>query len=88
MTHLILNVFGKVQGVFFRASTLQKAVDLNVKGFVKNEKDGSVYIEAEGEKEALDQFYEWCKQGPQHAVVSKVDKQYGTAKMFSSFEIQ
>ena len=49
-------VTGKVQGVWFRDSTLKKAHELGVKGFVKNQPDGSVYIEAEGTPSAIKEF--------------------------------
>lgn len=67
-----INIYGKVQGVGFRYSTLQKANELGVTGFVKNRIDGSVYIEADGEPEILDQFVSWCKQGPSSAYVDDI----------------
>jgi len=67
-----INIYGKVQGVGFRYSTLQKANELGITGFVKNRIDGSVYIEADGESEVLDQFVSWCKQGPSHAYVDDI----------------
>lgn len=66
-------VFGKVQGVFFRASTQQQAVALGITGFVKNEKDGTVYLEAVGEPVALESLVEWLHKGPKHASVDKVE---------------
>ena len=53
MKHLSIHVSGKVQGVFFRASTKEKAEEFNIKGNVRNNADGSVSIEAEGEEENL-----------------------------------
>jgi acylphosphatase len=67
--HFNIKVSGRVQGVFFRASTKSKAEELAIAGFVQNEPDGSVYIEAEGEEEKLDQFIAWCKRGPELAEV-------------------
>jgi acylphosphatase len=67
----IIKVTGRVQGVFYRASTADKASQLKVSGFVKNEEDGSVYIEAEGEEETLRQLVEWCKVGPSRAQVER-----------------
>lgn len=61
MIHLNINIIGKVQGVWFRASTKEKAYSLGVKGFVKNEKNGSVYIEAEASNEIMNDFVEWRK---------------------------
>ena len=48
MKHLSIHVSGKVQGVFFRASAKGKAEELNIKGNVRNNADGSVSIEVEG----------------------------------------
>ncbi len=66
-------VFGIVQGVGFRYHTLRMAQQLNIRGFVRNEKNGSVYIEAEGEKQNLDEFIKWCKEGPGYASVTNVE---------------
>jgi acylphosphatase len=69
MKSVSIKINGKVQGVFFRASTKAKADQLEVKGIVRNEPDGSVYIEAEGEENILDPFIEWSKRGPARAQV-------------------
>lgn len=68
-----MRVYGKVQGVFFRASTQDKAQQLGLKGFVQNEADGTVYLEAEGEPDVLKQLEEWAYKGPSHARVKKVE---------------
>jgi len=86
--HLNIRVTGKVQGVFFRASTKDVADALRLVGFVRNERDQSVYIEAEGDQPALDQFLVWCKQGPPQAVVNNVEVVDGTVVGFSSFEVR
>ncbi len=77
-----------MQGVFYRASTKKKADELGIKGFVQNEADGSVYIEAEGEEEVMYKFIKWCNQGPAGAQVLKVDVQTSSAKNFISFDIK
>ena len=87
MNHLSIKVFGIVQGVFFRASTKEQADALGIKGFVRNEPDDSVYIEAEADDEALATFQEWCKHGPRHAKVSKLEVHRGELKNFTSFTI-
>jgi len=87
--HYNIRVYGRVQGVFFRASTQEKAHELGVKGYVKNEPDGSVYIEAEGPAEALDAFLEWCHKGPAAARVDKVDDQEtDNLENFQRFEVR
>ena len=85
--HFSIRVLGKVQGVFFRASTKNKADDLNIKGFVQNEKGGSVYIEAEGEEEKLNRFIAWCNVGPPQARVDQCIVQQSDIKDFKNFEI-
>jgi acylphosphatase len=87
MKHLNITVIGKVQGVFFRASVKAVADQLGVKGFVKNQKDGSVYIEAEGDDFSLDSFLEFCNEGPEKAVVEKVDVTEGDLKNYRNFEV-
>lgn len=65
-------VIGKVQGVGFRFSTKQVAMELGIGGIVRNESDGSVYVEANGSKEQIDHFIEALRKGPSPA--SEVDK--------------
>src|SRR5690606_37003782 len=64
MKHWNITVRGQVQGVYFRATTKAVADQLGVKGFVINQSDGSVYIEAEGDDFALDSLLEFCYEGP------------------------
>lgn len=64
-----IRVAGRVQGVFFRASTKDVADRLGVQGRVSNIPDGSVFIEAEGDDAAVDQLIEWCRKGPPRAKV-------------------
>ena len=85
--HLNIRVYGLVQGIFYRASAQKEAQRLNLNGFTKNEKDGSVYIEIEGEKEDLDKFIKWCNVGPSMAQVEKVVVTEDKLKNFSSFEV-
>lgn len=85
--HVNLKVYGKVQGVWYRKSAQEKAIALGIFGFVKNMKDGSVYIEAEGPDELLQTFVEWCRNGPQYAVVADVEVEEATIKSFKGFDI-
>jgi acylphosphatase len=82
-----LKIHGVVQGVFFRQSTMKKANELGIKGWVRNCDDGTVEAEAEGNEEVLMRFVEWCHDGPQRAEVDKVDVTPIALKNFSSFEI-
>lgn len=60
-------ISGRVQGVGFRFSTKQVADELDIRGIVKNESDGTVYVEAAGDKDSLSQFIEALRKGPSHA---------------------
>jgi acylphosphatase len=88
MKHISIHVTGKVQGVFFRASTKAVADQLGVNGFVRNESDGSVYIEAEADQLILEKFMTWCQQGPQEAIVKTTEVKEGKLKHFKSFDIK
>ena len=89
MEHLNIKIYGRTQGVFFRDSSRRKAKKLGLKGFVRNEDDGTVYIEAEGEKDALKQFVDWCHKGSWLAKVEKVDYQSTSEiKNFPDFVIE
>lgn len=86
MKRALIRVRGRVQGVFFRHSAREKARELNITGFARNEEDGSVYIEAEGEEKALERFVAWCHNGPELAQVEGVDVLYSDdIKNFSDF---
>lgn len=83
-----LNIRGKVQGVWFRASTKEVADRLGIKGWVKNELDGSVTTVAEGDEEKLKEFIKWCWQGPQYAKVVEVREEWTEYKgEFQVFKI-
>ena len=69
MKHVSIHITGKVQGVFFRASTKEKADEFAIKGTVRNNGDGTVSVQAEGDDAAIDKFIEWCRQGPPNARV-------------------
>lgn len=86
--HISIKVSGRVQGVYYRASTHEEAQRLGLKGFVKNEPDGSVYIEAEGDDAVLNALVAWCKQGPPAADVTNVEIEEGTWKGFTEFAVK
>jgi acylphosphatase len=71
-TRMHVVISGRVQGVFFRASTAEKADELGLTGWVKNTPDGSVEAVFEGEEGAVDEMLAWCHQGPPHAKVINV----------------
>ncbi len=81
-------VSGRVQGVFYRSSTRDKALELGIKGWVMNKPDGSVYIEAEADESNLDHFIEWCKKGPMMARVDNIDIRHQSPEGFPGFEVR
>jgi len=83
---VILTILGHVQGVGFRYFLKQKADLLGISGFVKNQPNGIVHVEAEGEAEPLHSFIDICRQGPSHAWVEKVDIQYCPLQGFEDFQ--
>ncbi|MGN0003216.1 MAG: acylphosphatase [Sphingobacterium composti] len=88
MKHINIKVRGKVQGVYFRMTTKAVADQVGAKGFVVNQSDGSVYIEAEGDSFALDSLLEFCNEGPERAQVDSVKvEEMVDIKGFKNFEI-
>lgn len=83
-----IKVIGKVQGVFFRQSTKEKAIALGIGGTVRNQPDGSVYILATGTNEQLKELSDWCTQGPPRASVSSIEINEQPLESFSGFSIQ
>ncbi|API90350.1 hypothetical protein BKP56_12060 [Marinilactibacillus sp. 15R] len=83
-----VKIYGTVQGVGFRFTTKQTADEIGVTGIVRNENDGSVYSEAVGTPEQIDQFIEALSKGPSPAaqvdkVVVKFDKNIEEKSNFS-----
>ncbi len=64
---------GRVQGVFFRASTQEVAKQLGLRGWVRNNPDGTVEAVFEGHDEDVEKMLEWCRDGPPLARVTKLD---------------
>ena len=67
---------------------MKRATKYGVKGFVRNEQDGTVYIEAEGEEENLDQFLNWCHKGPGWARVDDVEVNSSNPENYNDFTIR
>jgi acylphosphatase len=81
-------VSGRVQGVFYRQSTLQKANELKIRGWVKNLSNGDVEILACAEVSVLADFQDWLWQGPSEAVVTNVLAKDVDTQALSIFEIR
>ena len=86
---IILKIYGRVQGVSFRDGSRRKAKELHLSGFAQNEPDETVRIVAEGEEKNLQELIKWCKDGPDHAKVEKVDVEWTSPTgEFNDFEIK
>lgn len=81
-------VHGTVQGVGFRYYTASKADEYGVRGWVRNEYDGTVRVHAEGSPSAVAKLMEWLKTGPTWAHVTSVDYHDVRAEGFRSFEVR
>lgn len=89
MIRVQLIIHGHVQGVFFRAHTIQKALQLGVSGWVANESDGTVVVAAEGSENKINELIAWCQSGPSGARVDKVDIEIQPyAGEFEGFDIR
>ena len=80
-------VKGKVQGVYYRQTTQEKATVLGIKGTVSNLADRNVKIIATGTKEQLDILVAWCRQGPSRAEVTSIELKDEPLQGFDDFKI-
>jgi acylphosphatase len=83
-----IHVSGRVQGVGFRWSAANEARMRGINGFIKNLSDGSVYIEAEGFKEQLNSYVDWCKKGPGYSIVESVIAEPFPPVHYTDFRIE
>jgi len=83
-----ITVSGRVQGVGYRYFALKTALSLGVKGYVKNQVDGNVFIEAEGDESNLKLFIDQCKKGPGWAYVDKVEVTEFPLRGYHEFNIK
>lgn len=83
--HLLIT--GKVQGVYYRASAKDKAVELSLTGWVKNTASGDVEAVVTGPNAAILTFIAWCRQGPPSAEVEEVKVEPMSETVFSEFAI-
>ncbi len=83
-----MRIHGRVQGVFFRSSVRKQARRLGLKGFVRNEPDGTVRVEAEGDGGAIKGLADWCREGPPLARVKKIEARPGEIEGYENFEVK
>ena len=86
--HINIKIYGKVQGISFRWFLKKKAEKLGVYGFVRNEPDDSVYVEVEGDNNALADFLHYCRKGPLFARVERIEEAEDEVKNYNNFEIR
>jgi acylphosphatase len=83
-----LCIFGRVQGVFYRASARAQARALGITGYARNLDDGAVEAVAEGDEESLERFVAWCRSGPPTARVTRVEVTHAAATgEFAGFDV-
>ena len=86
---LHLRIRGHVQGVFFRVSTVEVARTMGLIGWVRNRKDGSVEVVAEGPKDAILALEQWCQNGPDKAQVEEIESTWEEAVgMENEFDVR
>lgn len=82
-------IYGYIQGVFFRVFIKDKADELDLVGWVRNEADGTVQMVAQGEEENLKKLIGYCKEGPRFAKIDKVEIKWEQATgQFCDFRIK
>lgn len=82
-------VSGRVQGVFFRSYTQERAYQWGLTGWVKNRGDGKVEAVFEGDEDKVKEMVEWCRKGPPGAHVTDLKVEWEEAKgEFTSFHIK
>ena len=80
-------ISGKVQGVFFRASTREQAQRIGLRGYARNLPDGSVEVLAVGTDDAIRQLERWLQHGPPHARVDHVERSTAEVDAGDGFSI-
>lgn len=86
--HYNISITGFVQGVGYRYTAVRTARSMGISGFVRNQQDGSVYIEAEGKQEQLDKLIIWCYQGPPGARVDNIHFEKSAIRHFKGFDVK
>jgi acylphosphatase len=88
-TNVHVMITGRVQGVWFRATTRQKAEQIGITGWVRNTRDGCVEAIFEGEENCVKEMIEWCHRGPPLAKIENVEvKNQSLTNGFDGFSIK
>lgn len=83
----IAHVSGKVQGVYFRVSSQQKAIELGISGYARNLADGDVEVFLSGEATNVEEMLAWLQHGPKRAEVTKVQQKQVDWQEYRFFSI-
>ncbi len=83
-----LHIYGRVQGVYYRAWSVEIALGLNLTGWVRNRQDGSVEALITGSEESISQFITACYKGPSAANVERIDTSEGQSENLNTFEFR
>ncbi len=83
----IAHVSGKVQGVYFRVSSQQKAIDYGLSGYARNLADGDVEVFLSGEEERVEKMLAWLQHGPEQAQVTEMQQKQVDWQEHSFFSI-
>jgi len=81
-------VGGRVQGVFFRASTREQALRLGLRGHARNLADGDVEVIAAGDAQALERLEAWLRTGPPNANVTRVERDAFDGDVAHGFQVR
>ena len=81
-----ISIIGEVKNKFFQFAAMEKAYQFGVRGFVRRPKENSVFLEAEGEEDALTKYIEWCKRGPYGSHIREVSYSEKELCNYSSFD--
>ena len=87
MKQVKLIIHGTVQGVFYRENTKNKALELNLKGYVKNLEDGTVEAVAQGSEEQINDLIQFCKNNPGNSNVTDIEITPQELQELTSFKI-
>jgi len=82
-----VHVSGTVQGVFFRASTQQQAIEYGISGYAHNLADGDVELMICGEQENVEAMLQWLEHGPENAEVAELQSKQVPLQEFNHFSI-
>ena len=83
-----VTISGRVQGVWFRACTKEKACAAGLRGWVRNRRDGRVEAVFEGNSSAVDEMLDWCWTGSPQSVVTDVDVRFEAPQCEPPFHIR